>query len=165
MRGPAHALFGRDRQTRFSGLVHAYANEWSANEEDECPESVLAILRKIAFLQCSLEDIEQEYVLSGGYPRARAEYVKLAGQQTKLLRSVGLMPSHIPDVEADPDLDDEENEIERNFRWRRAEERKPSAEMKAKMARASRKAHLRKRLRIRPIADRHTRERLEGPED
>lgn len=161
MRGPEHSLFGRDREQRFADLVQAYANEWGKDEEDECPESVMGIIRKVAYLQCSLEDLEQEYTLSGGYPRIRAEYTKLAAIQLRLIKAIGLMPSNIPDVEADPDLDDEDNEIERNFRWRRAEERKPSPEMKAKMARASRLAHLRKRLRIRPIADHHARERLE----
>src|SRR4051812_31281 len=82
-------LFARSRKQRFAELVARYCADCG---DEDISESVRAYLRRIAFIEITLQDLEQEYVNAGSSsPKERAEYQKLTTTQSKLMRTIGLI--------------------------------------------------------------------------
>jgi hypothetical protein len=97
-------LFARSRKQRFADLVARYCADCGG---DDISESVRSYIRRISFIECTLQDLEQEYVNRGSSsPKERTEYAKLTATQSKLMRSIGLInASPQSDDDADDDLD------------------------------------------------------------
>lgn len=95
-------LFARSRKQRFADLVSRYCADCGG--EDQISETVRSYIRRISFIECTLEDLEQDYVRLGSIsPKDRTEYQKLTTTQSKLMRAIGL-------INSSPRSDDEDDD-------------------------------------------------------
>jgi hypothetical protein len=97
-RVPASSPRGR----RFVDLVNRYADDCGG--ADSISETTRNHIRRIAFLQCVLEDAEAEYVKTGSTTLdERLEYQRLSNTQSRLMKKIGLF-------NASPDRADDEHD-------------------------------------------------------
>ncbi|MBI5320881.1 hypothetical protein [Bradyrhizobium sp.] len=88
------------RGRRFSDLVLRYTHDCGG--DSRVSETTRNHIRRIAFLQCVLEDSEAEYVKTGVTTLdERLEYQRLSNTQSRLMKKIGLF-----DAKADGDDDD-----------------------------------------------------------
>jgi hypothetical protein len=91
------------RGRRFMDLVALYTRDCGGR--DEINETTRNHIRRIAFLQCVLEDSEAEYVKTGVTSlEERLEYQRLSNTQSRLMKKIGLLP----DVGLKGDDDDDD---------------------------------------------------------
>jgi hypothetical protein len=77
------------RGGRFMDLVKAYADALGGN--DRIDEATRNHIRRIALLQCVLEDREAEYVKSGAISLEQTlEYQRTSNTQSRLMKRIGL---------------------------------------------------------------------------
>ncbi|MCK1536442.1 MULTISPECIES: hypothetical protein [unclassified Bradyrhizobium] len=97
-RVPASSPRGR----RFVDLVNRYADDCGG--ADRISETTRNHIRRVAFLQCVLEDAEAEYVKMGSTTLdERLEYQRLSNTQSRLMKKIGLF-------NASPDLAKDEHD-------------------------------------------------------
>ncbi|MGY2849311.1 hypothetical protein ACVIWU_000805 [Bradyrhizobium sp. USDA 4509] len=91
------------RGRRFSDLVLRYIEDCGG--EDRISETTRNHIRRIAFLQCVLEDCEAAYVKTGSTTLdERLEYQRLSNTQSRLMKKIGLL-SATPGKRDDDDDD------------------------------------------------------------
>ncbi|MEY9731730.1 hypothetical protein [Bradyrhizobium yuanmingense] len=89
------------RGRRFVDLVNRYADDCGG--ADRLSETIRNHIRRIAFLQCVLEDAEAEYVKTGSTTLdERLEYQRMSNTQSRLMKKIGLFNA--------PDRDDDEHD-------------------------------------------------------
>lgn len=77
------------RGRRFSDLVLRYTQDCGG--DNRINETIRNHIRRIAFLQCVLEDSEAEYVKTGVTTLdERLEYQRLSNTQSRLMKKIGL---------------------------------------------------------------------------
>jgi hypothetical protein len=77
------------RGGRFMDLVKVYANDLGGN--DRIDEATRNHIRRIALLQCVLEDREAEYVKTGAISLEQTlEYQRTSNTQSRLMKRIGL---------------------------------------------------------------------------
>ncbi|MCA6106110.1 hypothetical protein [Bradyrhizobium cenepequi] len=65
-----------------------------------------AFVRRVAFMQCQLEDMELAYMKTGACGHEeRLEYQRLANTQSRLMKKVGLLSATSGQRDDDDDLD------------------------------------------------------------
>lgn len=91
------------RGKRFRDLVDAYTE--ALGNPSQITETERAFVRRVAFMQCQLEDMELEYMKTGvcGHDE-RLEYQRLANSQSRLMKKIGLL-SGTPGKRDDDDDD------------------------------------------------------------
>lgn len=97
------------RGLRFQDLVDAYTT--SLGDPSKITETERAFVRRVAFMQCQLEDMELAYMKTGACGHdERLEYQRLANSQSRLMKKIGLL-SATPG-KRDGDDDDEIDPLE-----------------------------------------------------
>ncbi|WP_143275381.1 hypothetical protein [Bradyrhizobium canariense] len=92
------------RGRRFSDLVLRYVEDCGGDEK--ISEATRNLIRRVALLQCVLEDCEAAYVKTGETTLDdRLEYQRLSNTQSRLMRKIGLL-------DAKPDRDEEEDDLD-----------------------------------------------------
>lgn len=93
------------RGRRFVDLVSRYADDCGGT--DRISETTRNHIRRIAFLQCVLEDAEAEYVRTGSTTLdERLEYQRLSNTQSRLMKKIGLF-----NASADPAKDEHDDPL------------------------------------------------------
>lgn len=78
------------RGLRFQDLVDAYTEALGGTAR--ITETARAFVRRVAFMQCQLEDMELEYMKSGACGHEeRLEYQRLANSQARMMKRIGLL--------------------------------------------------------------------------
>ncbi|MCV0387128.1 MAG: hypothetical protein K5821_11965 [Nitrobacter sp.] len=86
-------------------LVNLYIEDCGGR--DNISETTRNHIRRIAYLQCVLEDCEAQYVRTGDTSfESRLEYQRLANSQSRLMSKIGLL------IEADPKAHDDDDELD-----------------------------------------------------
>lgn len=92
------------RGRRFVDLVYRYTQDCGGDAR--ISETTRNHIRRIAFLQCVLEDAEAEYVKSGLTTLdERLEYQRLSNTQSRLMRKIGLLSASSGSPDEDEAID------------------------------------------------------------
>ncbi|WIW43865.1 hypothetical protein ML401_20315 [Bradyrhizobium sp. 62B] len=92
------------RGRRFSDLVLRYVEDCGGDEK--ISEARRNLIRRIALLQCVLEDCEAAYVKTGETTLdERLKYQRLSNTQSRLMRKIGLLDARRDQDEDEDDLD------------------------------------------------------------
>jgi hypothetical protein len=90
------------RGRRFVDLVNRYTTDCGG--DDRISETTRTIIRRIAFLQCVLEDREADYARSGTVTLEQTlEYQRTSNTMSRLMKKVGLFNSK-PGADDDDDM-------------------------------------------------------------
>jgi hypothetical protein len=90
------------RRRRFLDLVDLYIED--SGGQGEISETIRNHIRRIAYLQCVLEDSEAQYVKTGvTSPEERQEYQRLSNTQSRLMKKIGLLKTPKDDDDDDDD--------------------------------------------------------------
>ncbi len=91
------------RGRRFVDLVASYTDDLGGN--DRIDEATRNHIRRIALLQCILEDREAEYVKTGLISMEQTlEYQRTSNTQSRLMKRIGLFNSK-PQADDDDEID------------------------------------------------------------
>jgi hypothetical protein len=94
------------RGLRFQDLVDRYGHDCGG--DDRISETMRTMIRRVAFLQCQLEDCEADYMKTGVCSIGeRLEYQRLSNTQSRLMKKVGLF-----NTKSKADADDDVSPLE-----------------------------------------------------